>query len=167
MEFGDFLSSAAVAALVAGLVSFRSHERKMQLESITQERAKWRETIMANALLVQHAVVAQDPTKLDELHLAFRLLLDPHDEEDQLILITIENLKGVGKRKLRMAEFSSRVALLLKHDRDRSRHEAKPWFLRFPVPKRRPYAEMAERRALWSDTDPVGAWDDRTESRKL
>ena len=166
MEFGDFLAVAAVAALVAGWVSFRSHERKTRLKCINRERAKWRETIMANALLVQHAVVAQDPTKIDELHLVFRLLLDPHDEEDQLILIAIENLKGVGKRKLRMAEFSSRVALLLKHDRDRSRHEAKPWFLRFPAPKRRPYAEMAERRALWSDTDPAGAWDDRREGRK-
>jgi hypothetical protein len=165
MAMNDFLGSAMVAALVAGLVSFRSPDRKIQIENIAQERAKWREKIRANALLVQQAAVGREPIKLDELHFTFRLLLNPHEEEDQLILLTIENLKSVGKLRLRLAEFSSRVALLLKHDWERAKHEAKPWFLAFRAPKRRPYAEVLERRALWDDTEPEAQWDDRKAKR--
>jgi hypothetical protein len=147
----DFLIPAVVAALfvagfvagvVAGYVAVQSSERKIQIESIAQERAKWRKKIRANALLVQQAAVGHDPIKLDELHLTFRLLLNPHDEEDQLILLTIGNLKNAGNYKAGLVEFSSRIALLLKHDWERTKHEAKPWFLAFRAPKRRPYAEV-------------------------
>jgi len=147
----DFLIPAVIAALfvagfvagvVAGYVAFRSSGRNIQIEYIAQERAKWREKIRANALLVQQAAVGHDPTKLDELHLTFRLLLNPHDEEDQLILLTIGNLKNAGNYKAGLVEFSSRIALLLKHDWERTKHEAKPWFLAFGAPQRRPYAEV-------------------------
>jgi len=165
MAMNDFLAPAMVAALVAGIVSFRSSDRKIQIENIVQERAKWREKIRVNALLVQQAAVGHEPIKLDALHFTFRLLLNPHEEEDQLILLTIENLKSAGRLKLRMAEFSSRIALLLKHDWERTRHEAKPWFLAIRAPRRWPYAEVLEGRALWDDTKPEAPWDDRKAKR--
>jgi hypothetical protein len=151
MAMNDFLIPSVVAALfvagfvagvVAGYFAFQSPERKIQIEYIAQERAKWRKKIRANALLVQQAAVGHDPIKLDELHLTFRLLLNPHDEEDQLILLTIGNLKNAGNYKAGLVEFSSRIALLLKHDWDRAKHEARPWFLAFRAPKRRPYADV-------------------------
>ena len=107
MAIQDLLTSTVIAALVAGFVAFRSSERKLQIENVTQERAKWREKIRANALLVHLAAVSHQPAKLDELHLIFQLLLNPFDEEDKLILQTIKDLRNVGNPKPRLPEFES------------------------------------------------------------
>jgi len=40
MTFNELLSSAVVSAMVAALVTLRSSERKIEIESVTQERAK-------------------------------------------------------------------------------------------------------------------------------
>ena len=128
MDLTPFLTSAVVAALVAGLVTLRSSERKIQIENITQERAKWREKIRANALLVHQSVASNEKAKLAELRLVFALLLNPHDSEDKAILQCIEDLKSAEAPEPKMPEFSGRVAFLLKHDWERAKHEAKPWF---------------------------------------
>ena len=131
MDLTPFLTSAVVAALVAGLVTLRSAERRIQIENITQERAKWREKIRANALLVQQAAATDDKAKLAELRLIFGLLLNPHDPEDNAILTCIEDLKNAQAPEPKMPEFSGRVSFLLKHDWERAKHEAKPWFYFF------------------------------------
>jgi len=132
--------AGVVAALLAGFVAFLSSERKLLIGNIFQERAKWREEIRVNALRVRQAVLGHELKNLDELHLVFKLLLNPHDEEDQLILLTIENLKSAGNPKAGLAEFSSRIVWMLKHDWERAKHEARSWFLPFRTPKRLPYA---------------------------
>ena len=139
MDLAPFLTSAVVAALVAGLVTLRGSERKIQIENITQERAKWREKIRANALLVHQAAMAKDEVKLAELQLVFALLLNPHDAEDQAILTSISGLRNVQDPERRLPEFSGRLSYLLKHDWERAKYEAKPWFTRCSPPVRVAY----------------------------
>jgi hypothetical protein len=144
MGFEDLLSnagvSAIVAAIVSGLVTLRTSARTIQIENITQERAKWREKIRTNAQLVHKAATGGDDEKLSELKLVFELLLNPNDDEDQDILTSIERLKDAGDPQKRLPEFSKRIAYLLKHDWERAKHEAKPWFLSLKEPKRKSYA---------------------------
>lgn len=140
MELSTVLASAVVAALIAGLVSLRSAERKIQIENITQERAKWREKIRANALLVHQSASSGDSAKLAELHLAFQLLLNPFDNEDKAILEAIKALGTTQDPGLRLPEFAGRVAYLLKHDWERAKHEAKPWLFMRSKPVRKPFA---------------------------
>jgi hypothetical protein len=138
MDFSTVLASGVVSALIAGLVSLRTSERKIQIENITQERAKWREKIRSNALLVQQAAAAHDRAKVKELHGVFQLLLNPLDDEDNDLLRSIDAMSTIDRPEPRLAEFLARVALLLKHDWERAKREAKPWFLRRDV-KRTPF----------------------------
>ena len=139
MDFAQFLSSAVVAALVAALVALRTTERRIQIENITQERAKWRDKIRANALLVHKAAIANDIAALSEFRLAFALLLNPHDEEDNAILRVLDRLRSSQDKPSELPEFTARVAHLLKHDWDRAKLEAKPWRFFAKVPERAPY----------------------------
>lgn len=88
------LMSAVVSALVGGFVRLRVSERKIQLENITQERAKWREQIRVNAQKVHQSAsrvpTPEGKTSLAELRLVFKLLLNPLDPEDIDILKCIE-----------------------------------------------------------------------------
>ena len=141
MNFELLLTSAVVSALVSGFVSLRASERKIQIENITQERAKWREKIRFNAQKVHQSasITAVDggKTPLTELRLVFELLLNPTDPEDVAILRCIEGLSDCTEPAKRLPEFSKRVAYLLKHDWERAKKEAKPWWWRpFKQPRR-------------------------------
>lgn len=146
MDFTAFLSSSVVGGLVAGFVALRSGERKIQIENVTQERAKWREKIRVKSAEVHQAAVENDLTKINQAHLEFSLNLNPFDQEDNDILAAIVALKNHDTLEEKMAEFSGRVALLLKHDWERAKHEAKPWFFRCHPPKRTTYAEFKNQR---------------------
>ena len=141
MDFAVFLSSSVVGGLVAGFVALRNSERKIQIENVTQERAKWRDKIRIKSIEVYQAAVADYSANLMELRLEFSLNLNPFDNEDNAILDAIVSLKVSENRKMKLAEFSERVALLLKHDWERAKFEAKPWFFRCSAPKRTTYAE--------------------------
>jgi len=134
MTFELLLTSAVVSALVSGFVSLRASERKIQIENITQERAKWREKIRLNAQKVHQSAsvtaVEGGKTPLSELRMVFELLLNPNDPEDVAILRCIERLSGCAEPEKRLPEFSKRVAYLLKHDWERAKQEAKPWWWR-------------------------------------
>ena len=142
MDFTAFLSSSVVGGLVAGFVALRSGERKIQIENVTQERAKWREKIRIKSIEVHQAAVADNSAKLAELHLEFSLNLNPFHQEDKDILAVINALKNRDTLDVKQSEFSDRVALLLKHDWERAKHEAKPWFFRWSPPERTSYAKF-------------------------
>ena len=127
MTFTELFSSAVLSAMVAALVTLRSSERKIEIENVTQERAKWREKIRLNALEVHRASVANNAPKLSELHLTFEHMLNPLDSEDNGILASICRLNCLAESKAELAEFSKRIALPLKHDWDRAKLEASPW----------------------------------------
>src|ERR1035438_9215345 len=127
MDWQLLFTSAVVAALVGGFVSRRNIDRTIQIENITRERAKWRNKIRTMATEVRQAAAAKDSLKLEGLRLDFSLNLNPLDNEDQEILGVISRLSQSEHSDQRVQEFFDRLALLLKHDWDRAKCEAKPW----------------------------------------
>lgn len=140
LDFTAFLSSSVVGGLVAGFVALRTSERKIQIENVTQERAKWREKIRSKSIEVHQAAVVGDSARLAELHLEFSLNLNPFHQEDRGILAVIDTLNNRDTLDVILPEFTDRVALLLKHDWERAKHETKPLLFRWCPPKRTTYA---------------------------
>jgi hypothetical protein len=69
----------------------------------------------------------------------FSLNLNPFDQEDEGILAVINTVKNRDTLDVKLPEFADRVALLLKHDWERAKHEAKPLLFRWSPPKRTTY----------------------------
>jgi hypothetical protein len=135
--------------LSGGLVSRRNSERTIQIENITQERAKWRDKLRELAHEVQQAATEEEkPAKLEGLFLDFSLNLNPFDEEDEAILNVIRELSRLKpeNREQCCQEFFDRLALLLKYDWERAKREAKPWSFLRAAPARTPYAEFKARK---------------------
>jgi hypothetical protein len=119
-------ASAVVSALVAGLFAERSSKRAIQIENITKERAKWRDKIRGLALAVYQAATQKNGALLKEQRLSLSLNLNPIDEEDTAILNAIDKMSQSEQLDEKVLhEFSDRVALLLKHDWERAKVEAK------------------------------------------
>jgi hypothetical protein len=136
-------ASAVFSAIVTGAVTRRNSERAIQIENITMERAKWRDKIREQALAVHQAAVEKRVTALNELRSGISLNLNPIDEEDNAILDVIGKLaQSEQSNEKELLEFSDRVALLLKHDWERAKQEAKH---RRP-PRRMTYTEFQKRR---------------------
>lgn len=142
MDFTAILSSSVIGGLVASLVSLRSSERRIQIENVTQERAKWREKIRLKSTEVHRAALDNNLQRLAELHLEFALNLNPFHQEDRDILKVIESMRARDTMDAKLSEFSCRIALLLKHDWDRAKHEAKPLLFRWHAPERTSYANF-------------------------
>lgn len=77
LDFAVFLSSSLFGGLVAGFVTLKISERKIQIENVTQERAKWRDKIRIKSNEVHQATVDDNAAKLAELRLDFSLNLNP------------------------------------------------------------------------------------------
>lgn len=163
MTLVELLSSAVVSALVAGLVTLRTSERKIEIENITQERARWRDKIRENALLVHQAATAAKGAavegsrvhRLSEVRNVFKLLLNPLDDEDQNILKCIEQLR-TGKNPQLVDEFSTRVAYLLKHDWERAKYESKPWYMSAKAPIREEYPSTSTNTVKLKERATIG-----------
>ncbi|MDY0384729.1 hypothetical protein [Trichlorobacter sp.] len=128
METTLLLSSSVLAGLIAGLVAIRASERKIQIENVTQERAKWRAKIRELSLAVHQSATTGNNARLGELVLEFSLVLNPLHEEDQAIPELIYQLTNTSEKSNLLLEFRERVALLLKHDWERAKHESFSWF---------------------------------------
>jgi hypothetical protein len=169
MDWKTILTPAIiVAAVVSGLVSLlvallnayvsrRGSERLIQVEDITKERQKWRDKLRAKAIEVQEAVSSRNTEKLEALQLEFSLNLNPIDTEDREILVVIRRLITANSDQTVLEEFSDRLALLLKYDWDRAKHEARPRSFYQPPPIRIPYADFEQRRDRLRSTEPKSA----------
>lgn len=141
MDLTTFLSSSVVSALVAALVALRSNERKIHVENVTQERAKWRKAMRELADAIVKAARTENSQQL-ELHCAqLALNLNPFDSEDQALVQAAKSLTAIENRDVQVQQFTDRMALLLKHDWERAKREAQPWFFRKKEPRRVPYLE--------------------------
>jgi len=69
------------------------------------------------------------------------LNVNPFDVEDSALVQSAENLAVLTDAGNQVQEFTDRMALLLKHDWERAKREAHPWFFRGSEPKRVPYCE--------------------------
>ncbi len=119
-----------IVGVFATFITFWSAERKIAIENITQERAKWRNKIRELASCVNKAMFEGDAHKLSVLKNQFRLLLNPCDENDQII-INLISLEGVDEKEKQADKFSVCVSYLLKHDWERAKLESKPLYRRF------------------------------------
>ncbi len=148
MDLTTILSSGVVAGTIAGLVTLRTAERNIAIENITKQRAIWREKIREKSLEVTKAFLAKDEIKLLALYNEFLLLLNPFDSEDKLIMDVLWELKSSEPENRKLIEFSERLSLLLKHDWERAKREAKPIFFRGAKPKRKVYGNFKNKRKI-------------------
>jgi hypothetical protein len=118
--------AAVIAALVSALVSVLTSERRIAAENIIQERTKWREKIRKLSDVYHTLILVKEEdgrdTKFRELKATFSLRINPHETEDQSLLQLIS-----GNNADKADEFTTRVALLLKHDWERAKREASLW----------------------------------------
>ncbi|HHQ4712151.1 TPA: hypothetical protein ACSP78_003119 [Aeromonas veronii] len=141
MSLSIILGSGVVAGLVAGLVTLRASERKIAMEHITKQREIWRDKIRTKSLNVTTSIENKSLSRLSELHTEFFHLLNPLDQMDTEILNLLKEFKENKLDEQKHIEFIQRISLLLKHDWQRAKREAKPWFFFAKEPKRISYAE--------------------------
>jgi len=121
-----------IAGLITAYVTVWNAERKISIENITKERAKWRDKIRELSVNVNTAMVESDNEKLSILRSQFRLLLNPDDKEDQHI-IGLLSLSEKEDNMKKANEFSICLSYLLKHDWERAKIESKPLYKRLKV----------------------------------
>lgn len=128
------LGSGVVVALVGGLVSLRVSERQIAIENITKERTRWRDKIRTIAQAVQDSAASGDSARLKALRVDLALSLNPEDAEDHKILDCVDR---IATRTGEIGELTHRLSLLLKHDWERAKWEARPpWWRPFREPRR-------------------------------
>ena len=140
------LSTVLGSGVVAGLVTLRTTERKIAIENITQQRKVWRDKVREKALETSKAYKDNDVSKLKELYVEFQLILNPEDENDKSILDTLWAMQNKDEINDLIIEFSEKLSLLLKHDWERAKLEAKPVWHFWGKPKRKAYDEFNNKR---------------------
>lgn len=136
-----FLTGLLGAAVGAYAVLSSAH-RRIRLEGVTNERQKWREKIRSLAKRLNQ------PGKDDRysaLASEFELVLNPFDRQDVAIIKRIRLLQSSRDLDRDREEISARLALLLKHDWQRSKRETSWMPLRLLPVRRRTYDELKER----------------------
>lgn len=116
--------TGSITAIVAAKAAVKNNERKILIENITQERAKWREKIRAQTINVVKASSKRDDIWLDELKIVFATSLNPQSKKDREILQAIDKLKNNHQPAKDLEDFTLRISLLLKHDWERAKNEA-------------------------------------------
>lgn len=140
--FAIFFSSSLLAALVAALVSVRTNERNINIENVTQERAKWRDVMRALSDSLTKAARSEDLETVELYCAQLSLNVNPFDGEDKALVKAAQLLATADGKDAQIKDFTERMALLLKHDWERAKHEARPWLFRGQEPRRIPYCEF-------------------------
>lgn len=146
MDIATVLSSGVVAGLIAGLVTLRTSERIIAIENITKQREVWRDKVRSKSLDVTNAIESKNISKLCGLYTEFSHLLNPEDAEDIAILKLLFIFKSGNFEECLHIEFTERVSLLLKHDWERAKREAKTWFFFTKEPERVKYNDFEHQR---------------------
>ena len=147
MDFLPEIFTGVAAALVTAWFAKSSDDKKNSLTYITDERRKWREEIRKETIKVVEIVgnIFQNPNKHEETVINlqksiafFESRLNPIDKEDQAILKVLRSFlpshtdqKNTSENESekkpnyleKLDEFQGRIALLLKHDWERSKTE--------------------------------------------
>ena len=134
--------------LVTAFITWHIAAKRFVVENIDRERTKWREEVRGIAECVHDAMVNgdEDGTDLNRLRNKLRIRLNPYHykeagRDDGEIIESVLLPPDVDPLD-QAEEFSYRIALLLKHDWDRAKHNVKlrsflPWW----GPRRVPYHE--------------------------
>lgn len=142
MDFITILSSSVLAGLVAALVSLRNSERKINVENVTQERAKWRSAMRALTDTLIKAAHERNAEEVERQCAQLALNVNPFDAEDKALVEIAKKFSCDTDLNSHLNEFTDRMALLLKHDWERAKREAHPLCFRGNEPRRIPYCEF-------------------------
>lgn len=146
MDLPTILTSGVVAGLVAGLVTLRTSERKIAIENVTQQRQLWREKIRDAAQRIKDSYRNGRKDDLHSQYVEMQLLLNPEDSDDKSILDTIWAMLVESEGGDLHIELAEKLSLLLKHDWERAKREAKPVWFKLLSTKRIPYDKFKFKR---------------------
>ena len=146
MDLATILSSGVLAGLVAGLVTLRTTERKIAIENITQQRQVWREKIREIANQIHARYRAGEKNNVLAKYIELQLLLNPNDIDDKSILDTLWLMASEESQSELDVEFAEKLSLLLKHDWDRAKNEAKPFWFHLRSVQRVSYSDFKFKR---------------------
>ncbi|MGO2510136.1 MAG: hypothetical protein ACTH6Y_14390 [Vibrio hibernica] len=146
MDISTLLGSAVIAGIVAGIVSVRISERNIAIENITKQRQLWRDKIRKIAIDISLAYAKSEKQKIQTHYIELQLLLNPNDDDDKSILDTVwAMITESGSSKLDI-ELAEKLALLLKHDWERAKFEAKPYPFKILSITRKSYSNYNKKR---------------------
>ena len=128
---------------MTGATTLRVAGRNIKTENITKERAKWREQVRASVDEISQAVGKGDIRRIGHARHRLQLRLNPGDEQDQQIMLALTKLAKCPSsgRIIVLEEVVARSALLLKHDWERAKYEAKAMRIFQPQPQRGVYVD--------------------------
>jgi len=126
------VSLAVIGGWIASLLAFRKDERAVQLEQITKERAKWRDSMRELseeiAAVLAEEIGTRDTIKVASMRARLATSISPKDSFDREILAHYDDLFSGESGDLKL--FVRRISLLLKHDWERVKWECMPLYLK-------------------------------------
>lgn len=153
MDLSQFIGSATVGAIfgavITAIATLRVAARQIQIDNVTKERTKWRSHIRKLAHDLSQAIEQNDDRTIRLITHDIQLQLNPSDPPDQEIVSALRKLFAATPQEKRvfLEEVVARLALLLKHDWERAKHETRFTSRIRTEPRRVPYtsndAELA------------------------
>ncbi len=120
-----------IGVLVGAFLTYRTTATNVRIENVTQNRREWRDFMRRHAEAIHcAALIPADCRKerLEAMALLLKLNVNPDKALDQEIwkivrAMAYADADGAETRRL-LAQFTDRLALLLKHDWERAKEEA-------------------------------------------
>lgn len=127
------ITLTAIAGWLASFLALRKDERAVQMDQITRERTKWRDSMRKVTEEIAQAYFENRnqlvPGKVAALRARLVTSINPKDDKfDQEILTHFDELFSGSKIDLNV--FTTRIALLLKHDWERVKWECTPIYVK-------------------------------------
>lgn len=146
MDVATILSSGVIAGIVAGFVTLRTSERNISIENITKQRQVWRDKIRSLTININSSYSKHEHATIKLYYTELQLLLNPDDDNDKDILDTVWGMQEEEFIENLDIELSEKVALLLKHDWERAKLEAKSPIIRIINAHRTSYRVFKNKR---------------------
>lgn len=127
------ITLTAIAGWLASFLALRKDERAVQLDQITRERTKWRNSIRKATEDIAQAYHDNKsrpiPARIAVLRAKLVTSINPKDDkDDDLILSHFDELFADSRCDIDL--FTKRIGLLLKHDWERVKWECTPIYIK-------------------------------------
>lgn len=152
---------SVLAAILTGLIAAISlqaaTQRRIQMDNVVGQRAKWRAQIRRLASDVHKAMIMENRRtarrRLLELKAEFRTVLNPYDPDDAEIVkaIDVACMRAYVTTKTKVCEadkFVELISSLLKHDWERAKEEVRHPILR-SFKEQKPVRGKASPEVIW------------------
>jgi hypothetical protein len=141
----SWLSAAVAGGWLTGLMSLRKDERAVQVEQITKERAKWRDTMrsLAESIATTWHEHQTTPNHAKVAALRARLATSINPKDDKHDAEVLEHFDALfSGDSVDVPLFARRLALLLKHDWERVKWDCLPIYWK-------PFARWTKKQREW------------------